>query len=68
MKNNQIKITRYHYGIYIDHDGSDEAREAVDAIREGIFDAFSKAGTEHFKGIDFYFDDTEDVTREYQEK
>ena len=61
-----MPITRYHYILNIDHDGSDKAREAVDRIRNTIMlKAFSRENTKHLTEWEFDFDQAEDVTKEH---
>ena len=53
-------ITRYHHVFYLDHDGNDEAREAVDRIRNKI-DAILDEEDINLKDYGFFFDQKEEV-------
>lgn len=63
----QEEITRYHWFLYFDHDGSDNARPAVDKMLKAVTDAMSKfAKIDGIKSWDIDFDMKEDVTEEYE--
>lgn len=61
------EITRYHWGLYFDHDESPNARKAIDAMLEKINQAMTELDeTTKIKGWDIDFDMKEDVTGEYE--